>query len=77
MAASLEDEREPFLQLYRQFRYLFPERRAAVVEDAAASERRLLAQLLASRPAHLLRHPYPVRLDSLVAPIESVLGTAP
>ncbi len=77
MAASLEDEREPFLQLYRQFRYLFPERRAAVVEDAAAIERRLLAQLLASRPAHLLRHPYPVRLDSLVAPIESVLGTAP
>jgi len=41
---------------------------------AAATERRLLHALLDGRPAHLLRHPYPVRLDSLVAPIEGVLS---
>jgi hypothetical protein len=73
MAASLEEERNAFLQLYRQFRYLFPERRSTAVEEAAAVERRLLEARLADRPAHLLRHPYPVRLESLVAPVESVL----
>jgi hypothetical protein len=77
MRASLEDEREPFLQAYRQFRYLFPGRRSRVVEDATAIERRLLDAVLGSRQAHLLRHPYPVRLASLVAPVESVLGVSP
>jgi hypothetical protein len=73
MRASLEEERAPFLQMYRQFRYLFPERSSPVVEEASAIERRLLDQYLAGRDAHLLRHPYPVRLDSLVEPIESLL----
>jgi hypothetical protein len=73
MLASLEEERAPFLQVYRQFRYLFPERRSGVVEESGAIERQLLEQLLASRPAHLLRHPYPVLLESLVPPVESVL----
>jgi hypothetical protein len=77
MRASLEEERAPFLQAYRQFRYLFPERRSAVVEDAVATECRLLDQYLGNRPAHLLRHPYPVRLETLVGPVESVLGEAP
>jgi hypothetical protein len=73
MRASLQDERTPFLAAYRQFRFLFPDRRSPVVEDACAIERDLLEQHLADRPAHLLRHPYPVRLDSLVEPVESLL----
>ena len=73
MRASLEEERAPLMQAYRQFRYLFPERRSAVVEQAAATEQRLLERYLGDRPAHLLRHPYPVRLDLLVPPVESVL----
>jgi hypothetical protein len=79
MLASLEDERAPFLQLYRQFRFLFPRSQDRMVPEAAATERRLLHALLDGRPAHLLRHPYPVRLDSLVAPIDGVLsaGDAP
>jgi hypothetical protein len=76
MRASLEEERSPFLQVYRQFRFLFPERRATVVEDAAETERGLLEQYLAGRPAHLLRHPYPVVLESLVGPVESVLSAS-
>jgi len=43
------------------------------VEEAAAVEQRLLDRLLTSRPAHLLRHPYPVDLESLVEPVESAL----
>jgi hypothetical protein len=56
MAASLEDERSMFMQLYRQFRFLFPERRSAAVEQAPGVER---------------------RLESLVGPVESVLGAEP
>jgi hypothetical protein len=74
MRASLDEERSPFLQAYRQFRYLFPSRRSAVVEEASTVERDLLRRFLADRPAHLVRHPYPVDLQSLVAPVESVLG---
>lgn len=76
MLASLEDERSTFLQMYRQFRFLFPERRAAVVDQASDIESRLLRHLLSDRPAHLLRHPYPVRLESLVEPVESVLAAS-
>lgn len=74
MLASLEEERGPLLQVYRQFRFLFPERRAAAIEEAPAIERRLLERYLADRPAHILRHPYPVDLESLVEPVEAALG---
>jgi hypothetical protein len=77
MRASLEEERSPFLQVYRQFRFLFPGRRSAVVEEATSIEAHLLGQVLADRPAHLLRHPYPVRLESLVAPVEALLRQVP
>jgi hypothetical protein len=73
MRASLEEERAPFMEVYRQFRFLFPDRPSPVVEEATSIERRLLDQLLGDRPAHLLRHPYPVRLESLVGPVESLL----
>jgi hypothetical protein len=74
MLASLEEERGSFLQVYRQFRFLFPERRVDAIEQAAATERRLLERYLADRPAHVLRHPYPVDLESLVGPVEAALG---
>ena len=74
MLASLEEERGPLLQVYRQFRFLFPERRAAAIEEAAVIERRLLERYLADRPAHVLRHPYPVDLGSLVGPVEAAVG---
>jgi hypothetical protein len=77
MRASLEDERSPLLQLYRQFRFLFPDRRADVLEEAPAIEHRLLEKYLTGRPAHLLRHPYPMDVESLVGPVESVLEERP
>jgi hypothetical protein len=73
MLASLEEERGPLLQIYRQFRFLFPDRRAAAIEEASAIERRLLERYLADRPAHVLRHPYPVDLESLVGPVEAAV----
>jgi hypothetical protein len=73
MLASLEEERGPLLQVYRQFRFLFPHRRADVIEEAPAIERELLARYLGDRPAHVLRHPYPMDLDALVGPLETAV----
>jgi hypothetical protein len=77
MLASLEEERGPLLAAYRQFRFLFPDRRSGAIDDAPAIERRLLQQYLGDRPAHLLRHPYPVDLGSLVEPVHTALAERP
>jgi len=73
MRASLEEERAPFMAAYRQFRFAFPDRSSRVVEQAAALEAELLGRLLDDRTAHLVGHPYPVRLDALIEPVESIL----
>ena len=77
MLASLEEERGPLLAVYRQFRFLFPDRRSETIENASAIERRLLEQYLGDRPSHVLRHPYPVDLESLVDPVHTVLAELP
>jgi len=69
MAASLEDERSRFLAHYRQFLYAFPHRRCDLVDTAPEREKALLMQLLAGRPAHEVRHPYPMDLAALVDPV--------
>jgi hypothetical protein len=73
MLASLEEERAPFMTAYRQFRFAFPDRHSETVEQAGELERALIEKVLSGRTAHLVRHPYPVRLDSLIAPVESIL----
>lgn len=77
MLASLEEERGPLLAVYRQFRFLFPERRCAAIEEALDTERRLLERYLGDRPSHVLRHPYPVDLESLVGPVQATLDGRP
>jgi hypothetical protein len=77
MLASLEEERGPLLAVYRQFRFLFPGRRCTAIEEARDTERRLLERYLGDRPSSVLRHPYPVHLESLVGPVEAALGRRP
>jgi hypothetical protein len=77
MRSSLEEERGPLLQVYRQFRFLFPGGRCPAIDEAAELEHRLLERYLAVHPAHVVRHPYPVELAALVDPVESVLGARP
>ena len=69
MAASLADERAPFLEDYRQFRYAFPELASPVVETAAEREARLLGALFDDRPAARVAHPYPCDLAELGAAV--------
>lgn len=73
MLASLEEERAPFMACYREYRFAFPDRSSSAVEDAATTERELMGQVFADRVAHVVRHPYPVELASLVEPISAVL----
>jgi hypothetical protein len=65
MAASLDYEREPLRQVYAQFRFAFPDRRNALLEDAAEREQALLLQVFAGKPAFVAEHPYPVDLARL------------
>jgi hypothetical protein len=65
ITASLSEERAAFMSHYRQFRFAFPERRSAIVEDAAAREAVLLAEIFAGRPAVMVSHPYPCDIRDL------------
>jgi hypothetical protein len=65
MAFSLHYEREPIAAAYAQFRYAFPDRRNAVLEDAGERDRALLERVFAGKPAFAVDHPYPVDLGRL------------
>jgi hypothetical protein len=65
MAASLVDERAPFMEHYAHFRYAFPSASSDVVEQASETEERLLSQLLDDRPAAKVSHPYPCDIAGL------------
>jgi hypothetical protein len=65
MAASLGEEREPLMSHYRQFRFAFPDRRCALLEEAPQREAALLSQVLDGRPAAKVTHPYPCDIAAL------------
>lgn len=65
MAASLHFERTPLHEWYDRYRFAFPGRRMARLDDADATERRLLRSVFAGKPAWVARHPYPVELARL------------
>jgi hypothetical protein len=65
MAASLAEERAPFMAHYRQFRFAFPGRSSDLVERSEALEARLLADLFDRRPAAVVTHPHPCDIEAL------------
>jgi hypothetical protein len=73
MEFSLEYERSAFMNFYRMFRFAFPDRANALIDQAAQLGRELLAAALAGKPAHAVQHPYPVRLADLFDAIEPLL----
>ena len=74
MVHSLEYERIPFLEVYRMFRFAFPELSNPHAEKAEERHRTLLRQAFAGKPAHRVVHPYPVDIRSLFDSIEPVLS---
>jgi hypothetical protein len=73
MAASLAEERAPFLAHYRQFRFAFPDLSSPLVESAEAREAALLARLFDVRRCAKVAHPHPC---DLVALGDAVLSAA-
>jgi hypothetical protein len=65
MAASLADERAPFMEHYAHFRYAFPAASSDVVAQASAMEKALLSRLLDGRAAAKVSHPYPCDIAAL------------
>jgi hypothetical protein len=65
MAASLQYERLPFLRCYHKFRFAFPNARNPLVERAEEMERAGLQRALRGKPAHAVRHPYPIPIADL------------
>ena len=75
MAASLARERHQLLERYSQHLFAFPDRRSALLDRAPEIERALLHDAFAGREITWLRHPYPVDIASLVAPIQDRIAS--
>jgi len=76
MVFSVQEERDRFLSWYRKFRFAFPHRANALIDDSERLDRHLLVKALAGKPAHLVLHPYPVRIPALFESMHRVLAAA-
>ncbi len=65
MAFSLQEERGRLMSYYRKFRFAFPGKVNPLLEQADETHARLLSRALADKPAHVVYHPYPMRLSTL------------
>jgi hypothetical protein len=73
MAFSLEHERAPLTACYEQFRFAFPDRANALIEEAPRRERALLEKVMGGREAFAVDHPYPVRLEGIYEAMSALL----
>jgi len=74
MVFSLQYERLDFLATYFKFRFAFPERRSALLEDAEALQRDALERAFSGKEAYLVLHPYPVPIRELYDAMEPYVG---
>jgi hypothetical protein len=65
MAVAHVHHRRDFLDAYWRFRYAFPDRRNALVEDMEERERTLLGALVGGREVIRVEHPKPMDLSDL------------
>ncbi|HET7431118.1 MAG TPA: hypothetical protein VFJ89_06395 [Nocardioides sp.] len=77
MAASLDEERAPLLEHYRQFRFAFPDRRSTLLEQADEIEARLLSERLDQVPSAKVTHPHPCDVHTLGEAVLEAAGKNP
>jgi hypothetical protein len=65
MLFSLQYERLDFIGAYLKLRFAFPEALSPLIENAQEIERERLLEILAGKPAYIVRHPYPTSLAGL------------
>ncbi len=73
MTASLSYERQDLAALFLQARYAQPDLENPHLATFEARQRELLERILEGRPAHLVTHPYPVVLATLLDAVRPVL----
>jgi hypothetical protein len=73
MVFSLQYERLPFMAFYMMFRFVFPDRANALIEEAEERQRETLLRVLADKDAYAVYHPYPVPIPSLFDAISQIL----
>ena len=73
MIFSLLEEQTPLRSCYYKFRFAFPHRSNAMLEQSAERQHELLSRALTGRTAYAVEHPYPVSLPALFRAISPVL----
>jgi hypothetical protein len=65
LVSTLQYEQSELMSYYWRFRFAFPRRRCALIEEAEQRQRWILAAMLADRAVYALYHPYPARIPVL------------
>lgn len=65
MVFSLQYERLPFMEYYHMFRFAFPDRRSALLENVESIQRDRLRAVLDGKPCYRVEHPYPAVIEDL------------
>jgi hypothetical protein len=73
---SNEHERLDLATAALKFGFAFPDRPIAGLDGIADRERAALEDALGNRPAWVLRHPYPPRIDDLGAVLAAAVGAS-
>jgi hypothetical protein len=73
MVFSLEEERAGFRSFYRMFRFAFPERASALLENASQLEKRRLRAFLHGKDCFAVSHPYPPSFAALFETVRPIL----
>jgi hypothetical protein len=74
MVFSVQQERSSLLSYYCKFRFAFPDRPNALLEQSEELQRELLTRVLADKPALAVWHPYPVKIPRLFECMEPLIG---
>jgi hypothetical protein len=73
MIFSLQYERDVLMACYRKFRFAFPDRPNALIDQADELQRTLLAKALEGKDVYTVHHPYPVAIPALFEAIRPLL----
>jgi hypothetical protein len=76
MVFSLEEERAGLRSFYRMFRFAFPERASALLENASKLEQKRLREFLLGKACFAVRHPYPPSFEALFDTVRPILESA-
>lgn len=74
MRFSLQEEQEPLLAYYRQYRFAFPDQPNELIENAGRLQAEALQRALAGKEAYAVFHPYPAPIPAMYTAMEPYLS---